>query len=296
MSSELEKYNKRSLQTGFVSVIVGISLVLFMLGMVIGAYFGLENLQNSAKEDIEIDLFFSPELNESDIKLVEQELKSWSEMKEVWFVSPERALEVFQDNEASMVEIKAIFDGGSPFPPSITFNPVSGVVTAEGLADLSKKIMTTYSGKVIEVNYDENRINDVNLGFLRWIYIFIIVGLLLTVIAFAMINNTIRLALYAKRFTIKTMQLVGAKSGFIRRPFLFNALLQGLISAVIGMGLLMGVFYALNRYFQDLSVTYDLPTFLLLLSSLIIIGMVISFISTWFALNKYLRRRIDDLY
>lgn len=296
MSNELEKYNKRSLQTGFVSVIVGISLVLFMLGLVIGAYFGLENLQNSAKEDIEVDLFFSPEYNDADIKLVEQELKTWSEIKAVWFVSPERALEVFQEDSESINQIKAIYGGESPFPPSVTFNPISTIVSLEGLSELRAKILTTYPAQVIEVNFDENRINDVNLGFLQWIYIFIAIGLLLTIIAFAMINNTIRLALYAKRFIIKTMQLVGAKPGFIRRPFLLNAVFQGVLSSIIGMGLLMGVFYALNRYFGDLSVTYDLKTFLFLFSSLLAIGVLISLISTWFALNKYLRRRIDDLY
>lgn len=296
MASEVEKYNKRGLQTGYVSVIVGISLVLFMLGLVIGAYFGLDNLQNSSKENVEIDLFFNPSLNEADIKLVEQELKQWNEIKSVWFVSPERALEVFQDSEEQLNEIKSIFDGNSPFPPSVTFNPKSEHVSIEGLAAISAKLLAEYPNQIDEVNYDENRVNDVNLGFLRWIYIFIAIGLLLAIIAFAMINNTIRLALYSKRFTIKTMQLVGAKPGFIRKPFLLSAIGQGFLSAIIGMGLLMGVFYGLNKYMEDITVTYDLETFGLLLGSLLGIGIFISLLSTWFALNKYLRKRVDDLY
>ena len=296
MASEVEKYNKRGLQTGYISVIVGISLVLFMLGLVIGAYFGLDNLQSSSKENVEIDLFFNPSLNQADIKLIEQELKQWDEIKSVWFVSPERALEVFQDSEEQLNEIKSIFDGNSPFPPSVTFNPKSEHVSIEGLAAISAKLLAEYPNQIDEVNYDENRVNDVNLGFLRWIYIFIAIGLLLGIIAFAMINNTIRLALYSKRFTIKTMQLVGAKPGFIRKPFLLSAIGQGFLSAIIGMGLLMGVFYGLNKYMEDITVTYDLETFGLLLGSLLGIGIFISLLSTWFALNKYLRKRIDDLY
>jgi cell division transport system permease protein len=296
MASEVEKYNKRGLQTGYISVIVGISLVLFMLGLVIGAYFGLDNLQSSSKENVEIDLFFNPSLNEADIKLIEQELKQWDEIKSVWFVSPERALEVFQDSETQLNEIKSIFDGNSPFPPSVTFNPKSEHVSIEGLAAISAKLLAEYPNQIDEVNYDENRVNDVNLGFLRWIYIFIAIGLLLAIIAFAMINNTIRLALYSKRFTIKTMQLVGAKPGFIRKPFLLSAIGQGFLSAIIGMGLLMGVFYGLNKYMEDINVTYDLETFGLLLGSLLGIGIFISLLSTWFALNKYLRKRVDDLY
>lgn len=296
MARDIEKYSKRGLQTGYFSVIIGISLVLFMLGLVLGAYFGLEHLQKAAKEDIEIDLFFNPDLNESDIKLIEQELKSWEEIKNVWFVSPERALEVFQSDTDAANEIRAIYNNASPFPPSVSFHPKSIYVNKQELEKLKEKILLAYPKQVDEVNYDENRIKQVNLGFLQWIYLFVAIGLLLTIIAFAMINNTIRLALYAKRFTIKTMQLVGAKSSFIRKPFLINAFVQGFLSAVIGMALLIGVFYILRSYIDGLENTYDLITFLLLFGTLVVLGIVISFFSTLFALNKYLRKKLDALY
>lgn len=296
MSEKLEKYNRRGLQTGYISIVVGISLVLFMLGLVIGAYFGLENLQSSAKENIEIDLFFSPQMNEADIKLLEQDLKTWDEIKAVWFVSPERALEVFQSNPDEAAQIKSIFGEESPFPPSVSFHPKSDIVNTEGLRQLADKILATYAGQVIEVNYDENRVREVNLGFLQWIYLFIAIGILLTIVAFAMINNTIRLALYSKRFIIKTMQLVGAKSSFIRKPFLLNAIFQGVMSTIIGTALLLGVFYALSNYMELITLTYDLQTLLFLFGSLLAIGIVISLFSTWFALNKYLRKKLDDLY
>lgn len=296
MAKQIEKHNKRGLQTGYVSVVIGISLVLFMIGLVIGAYFGLENLQKSAKENIEIDLFFSADLNEADIKLIEQELKSWTEIKSVWFVSPERALEVFQDSEEEIAQIHEIFDGKSPFPPSVTFNPISEIVDKDGLRALSDKLLAEYPNQIEEVNYDENRVNDVNLGFLQWIYLFIVIGVLLSIVAFAMINNTIRLALYSKRFIIKTMQLVGAKHGFIRRPFIINAFFQGIISSIIGMALLLGVFYSLTNYMDMITIVYDLETLLILFGALISVGVFISLFSTWFALNKYLRKKLDDLY
>lgn len=296
MSKELEKQNKRGLQSGYLSVVVGISLVLFMLGLVIGAYFGLEHTQNAAKENIEVDLFFSPDLNDSDIKLIEQELKSWEEIKSVWFVSPERALEVFQSNPKEAAEIKEIFDDRSPFPPSVSFNPIASEVNKEGLLEIKNKILGAYPEQVVEVNYDENRVNEVNLGFLQWVYLFVAIGILLTIIAVAMINNTIRLALYSRRFIIKTMQLVGAKSSFIRKPFLINSIVQGVLSAIIGTALLLAVFYALKRYMDIIASTYDLKTFLILFASLVVLGVFISLISTWFALNKYLRKKLDTLY
>jgi cell division transport system permease protein len=118
----------------------------------------------------------------------------------------------------------------------------------------------------------------------------------LIVIAVAMINNTIRLALYSRRFSIKTMQLVGATPSYIRKPFLLQALGIGLVSGIIGTALLMGLFYALNNSLDSIEINYDLSTFGLLTGSLLLIGMIISYISTWFALNKYLRMKLDDLY
>lgn len=296
MAKGVEKYSKRGLQTSYVSVVIGISLVLLMLGLVAGAYLGLENLQKTAKENIEVDLFFFPTQNDADIKLIEQELKQMDGIKFVWYVSSERALEIFEDNEEGLAEIQEIFDGESPFPPSLTFHPKDIFANKEGLKKISADILATYPNAVSEVNYDEARVEDVNLGFLRWVFLALCVGLALMVIAFALINNTIRLSLYSSRFTIKTMQLVGAKSGFIRKPFLWNSILQGIISAIIGMALLIVVFYGFERFFENLEVTYDLKTLLLLFGILVALGVFISFISTWFALNKYLRKKLDDLY
>ena len=111
-----------------------------------------------------------------------------------------------------------------------------------------------------------------------------------------MINNTIRLSLYSKRFTIKTMQLVGATGGFIRTPFLRQSILQGIVSAILGMAILVTLFYALNNFLETVEITFDPVTFGLIFASLILIGVIITFVSTYFALNKYLRMKLDDLY
>src|SRR5690606_18511027 len=104
-----------------------------------------------------------------------------------------------------------------------------------------------YPTEIDDVNYDKSSVETVNLGFKQFAFLFLSVAFLLIIVAVAMINNTIRLALYSKRFTIKTMQLVGAKSRFIRKPFLMQALLQGFVSALLGMTLLLSLFYTLNR-------------------------------------------------
>jgi cell division transport system permease protein len=295
MAKSAEKYNKRGLRTSYVSTIIGISLVLFMIGLVLGGYLGLENIQKQAKESLQADIFFAPEMTDADIKQVEQELKTWSEFSEVMFVSQDRALEEFV-GLGEREEILELLDGENPIPTNISYKPKEQYASLSGMQELKKKIEAEYGDKIETISYQEDSVQSVNLGFKQFVFLFGAVALLLIVIAVAMINNTIRLALYSRRFSIKTMQLVGATPSYIRKPFLLQALGIGLVSGIIGTALLMGLFYALNNSLDSIEINYDLSTFVLLTGSLLLIGMIISYISTWFALNKYLRMKLDDLY
>lgn len=296
MSAGVDKLNKRGVKTSYASTIIGISLVLFMIGIVLGGIFGLENIQKQAKESLQGDLFFSPELNAADIKQVEQELKTWDQFNEVFFVSPERAIEEFTGQDQNKDNILAIFEGENPLPPTVGFKPKEKFATLDGMKKIKEDLLATYGDKIEDVNYDEASVQSVNLGFKQFVYLFGAVALLLIIVAVAMINNTIRLALYSKRFSIKTMQLVGATSGYIRRPFLLQSIGMGVVSGVVAMALLFVLFYALNNLVDSIEITYDIKTFLMLLASLLALGIIITFISTWFALNKYLRMKLDDLY
>ena len=296
MSTQSEKNGNKGLRYRSVSTVIGISLVLFMIGLVLGGVFGLENVQRQAKESLQGDLFFAPELNNADIKQIEQELKSWKEFSDVFYISPERAIEEFSGEDENAEEILAIFEGENPLPPTIGFKPKAEYATKQGMEKIKAALLRAYPDEIDEVNYDKSSVEDVNLGFRQFVFLFLTVAALLIVIAVAMINNTIRLALYSKRFTIKTMQLVGATSSYIRRPFIIRSFFNGIISAVIGLALLMTLFFALNNSLDTIEITYSIKSFVLLCSSLLAIGIVISMVSTWFALNKYLRMKLDDLY
>lgn len=296
MSSSVEKYNKRGLQASYVSTVIGISLVLFMIGIVLGGIMALDSVQTQAKENLQGDLFFKAELNEADIKQIEQELKTWPEFKEVNFVSPERALEEFSGLNEDTKEIMSIFDGENIFPPNIGYKPKVEFATKEGMKQIKEKLLNSYPQELDEVNYDEASVETVNLGFKQFAFLFLIVAALLIIVAVAMINNTIRLSLYSKRFTIKTMQLVGATGKFIRRPFLLQAIAQGVVSAVIGMALLMSLFYILDQMLETIEISFQLEMFAILFLFILGLGVIITWISTWFALNKYLRMKLDDLY
>lgn len=211
-------------------------------------------------------------------------------------MSPEAALATFYENQTEKKELNSIFEGDNPLPPSIAFTPKENFANKDGMQNIKKKLLKSYPTQIIEVSYNEANIESINLGFQQFIFLVLFLALIMIIIAIAMINNTIRLALYSKRFTIKTMQLVGATSSFIRKPFLFQSILQGIIAAIIGMALLVTLFYAIQNYFDELAITYSLKLFLILALSLISLGVIITFVSTWIALNKYLKVKIDDLY
>ncbi len=296
MSKNVDKYSKRGVRTSYASTVIGISLVLFMIGLILGGVLGIREFEKQVKESIRADIFFNPAMNETDIKLIEIELKQWREFSDVYFVSPELAMQDFGGVGTSKEEMLEILDGENPIPPTIVFSPIEKLADKKGMDLIREKLMESFSSQIEEVSYDENSVKDVNMGFQQFIYLLLGVALLLVVIAVAMINNTIRLALYSKRFTIKTMQLVGAKGSFIRRPFLWQAILQGVISAIIGMFILVTVFYASNNMFDTFEITFSQGSFLILASSLLTLGIFITVLSTWFALNKYLRMSLDDLY
>jgi len=296
MASKEEGKNQRGVQTSYVSALIGISLVLFMIGLVVSGFLGLDNVQTQAKENLQGDLFFKPELNVSDIKQIEQELKTWKFFKEVTYISPERAIQEFSGSDQNAEEILTIFEGENPLPPTIGFKPKAAFASKQGMQEIKDALLKAYAMEIDEVNYDEASVDSVNLGFRQFVLLFLSVALLLIVVAIALINNTIRLSLYSQRFSIKTMQLVGATPSYIRKPFLKRAVFQGLFASLLGMALLMTLFFALNNVLDAIEITYTWMNFAILMGTMVLLGTGLTLISTWLALNRYLKRKLDDLY
>ena len=296
MANSLEKQNKRGVKSSYISTIIGISLVLFMIGIVLGGFLGLDNIQIQAKESLQADLFFTPTMNPSDIKQVEQELKTWPHFKEVFYVSPERAIEEFTGDDQNADNILEIFEGENPLPPTVGFKPKSKYANLESMTAIRDSLMSLYPEELESVSFDESQVKRVNLGFKQFVFLFMAVAGLLILVAFALINNTIRLALYSKRFSIKTMQLVGGTSSYIRKPFLWQSVGIGVVSGVIAIALLFGLLFSLNNMVSVFEINLDFKYYLILVGTLIFFGVFITFISTWFALNKFLRMKLDDLY
>jgi cell division transport system permease protein len=302
MSQIGAKYSKRGLQTSYVSTVVGISLVLTMLGVVLTIILGLSGLKKQVKEQIQVDLFFAAEVPQDDIKLIAGELQQHQAIKSVEFVSSERAWEEFEritletgDSLQNSGFDLSVIDGEVPIPPSISFHPKADYANEDAIDSLQAELLGKYPG-ITDFNLNRESLQDVNLGFDRIAYIILVIAALLLLIAFAMINNTIRLALYSKRFLIKTMQLVGATSGFIRKPFVVQSFFQGIFAAIFGMALLMAIIELTNQFLMDIRDLLDFIVLIQVFAAIVVMGILISVLSTWVALNKYLRMKLDDLY
>lgn len=296
MSKKAEKYSSRGLRTSYVSTTVGVSLVLFMISLILGGQFAFEEIQKQAKESLQADIFFMPDVNDAEKKKIEQELRTWDEFAEVMYISQERAIEELAGSGEDPKEILEILDGEFPIDANITFMPKEQYATVEGMQAIKARLEKEYANRILEVSYQESSVEDVNLGFKQFVFLFGLIGLLLILIAVAMINNTIRLALYSKRFSIKTMQLVGGTPGYIRRPFIFQAVGIGMISGIVAMALFTGLIYVLNQLMETIQIAFPVEVLGMFFGVLVLLGILLTVVSTWFALNKFLRMKLDDLY
>lgn len=291
---------KGGLQTSFVSIVVTVALMLTLLGLVIAIVLSVGTLKKNVKEQIQIDLFFDATLNADDIRQIADDISSIEGIRRAEFITPERAWEEFEKasrdtKDTINVYDLSLIDNVIPIPPSITLSPTSEYATLEKVDKLEHDLKQRYP-QLKEFNISRDTLRDVNLGFDKLIYLVLLIAGLLLIITFALINNTIRLALYSQRFIIKTQQLVGATSMFIRKPFLIQAIIQGVLAAIIAMALLFAILYLINNYLQDLSGLIDFILMLKLLGTVVLLGIVICLFATNWALGKYLRMSLDELY
>lgn len=278
-------------KTVYVSTIFSIALVLLMLGMLGLILVHAKNLSNYVKENIVLNIIVDEGAKETEVLAFKKSLDNNVAVKQTQYVNKE----VAQHNLTK--------DLGEDFVNFLGYNPLLSTIDVYMKADyannqnidaLKKSIEkdpivkeVVYQSSLIDtVNNNINTISLIVLGF---------AGILL-VIAIALINNTIRLAIFSQRFLIKSMQLVGATKNFIRQPFIFVAALHGIIASFIAIIILLGLLYYAQQELPEIIILRNFTEFGLVFISLVAIGIFITAISTWFAVSKYLRLKIYDLY
>lgn len=283
--------HRRKIKTSYFSTIISISLVLFMLGMLGLILLNANKLSKYVKENIGLSLYLEKNIDQSDLGKIQKGLDQKSYIKSTVYTTEEEAAELLEE------------DLGEDFVGFLGYNPLSASIdvylhSQYAQSDSVKWISADLSRlpNVKEVVYQENLISEVNANARKISVILLAFSILLFIVVVALINNTIRLAIYSKRFLIKTMQLVGATPAFIRRPFIARGILNGIASAFIAIALLMGVIYTAQQNLPELVKLQDISLYLILFSSVVLMGILISWISTSLAVRKFLRIQSQDLY
>jgi cell division transport system permease protein len=291
MNNTFDKYNRKRLRTAYLSVVISISLVLFVLGAFGFLVVNANQIAKEVKENFALSVMLKNEASAVEVKQFQKELELSSAVKSTEYISKEEAAETLKE---SLDEEFVDFLGYNPLMNSIDIHLNSAYVTPEELAKLEQDF--SQKSFVQEVVYDKPLIQLMNDNIERIGIVLIAGSLLLALIAVGLINSSIRLSIYSKRFTIKTMQLVGATKGFIRKPFIVKSLQHGVVGALIAIGLLYLALYYLDKNFPDLDTLGNLYLLVAVFGGLILIGVLIAMSCTFFAMKKYLRLKTDQLY
>ena len=275
----------------YISTVFGIAMVLLMVGMLGLILVHANNLSRYIKENMVVNVFVDEGARETEVLQFQRQLDNDIHVKRSQYVSKELAARNLQK------------DLGEDFVKFLGVNPLSQSVDVymkadyANNADLNKfKEQLLKNPLVKEVKYQQSLVDQMNQNLTSITLVFLVFAGIFVVVSVALINNTIRLAIYSQRFLIKSMQLVGATKGFIRKPFLLYGIWHGLLGALIAIIILMGTLYLATRQIPDLVVLQNYYEFGIIFLGVIGLGIFIAGFSTFLAVNKFLRLKIYQLY
>jgi len=284
MSDSPDKYARRQARSSSISTVIGISLVLFMLGMLSILVLNAQKLSNHVKENIQVQVFLKEQVNEGEMLRLKKEMDAEPYTRSTVYVSKEDA--------ASQLTKEL----GEDFVGFLGYNPLEASIDLRLNADFAHPDSVSALAEILEdraevseVVYSPNLVRQVNENLKKLSLILLGFSALLLLVAIALINNTIRLTIFAKRLIIRSMQLVGATNSFIQRPFILSGIVNGIYASIIAILLIMGVLLAVRQNIPDFFEFHDLLMFIELFGLVVIFGILISGISTLFAVRRYLR-------
>ncbi|WP_242156147.1 cell division protein FtsX [Aestuariivivens sediminis] len=291
MSSSFERHQKRRLISSYFSVVLSIALVLFLLGLLGMLVLNAKKVSDHFKEQVVVTIYLKDTAREVETNQLEKSLAMAEYVKSTEYVSKEQAAEFMKaENGEDFMD----FVGYNPLQNSIDVHLKADYVTSEHLEIIANDALS--KNFVDEVTYDNDLVNLMNNNVKKISFWVLVISSVFTLIAVLLINSSIRLSVYSKRFTIKTMQMVGATKQFIRRPFVWKSVRLGIIGAflaLLGMGI---VLYYLNRTFTELGLLNNPILVGLLFILIFILGIIITWVSTHFATQRFLNLKTDDLY
>jgi cell division transport system permease protein len=291
MASSFDKYQKRKLISSYVSVVISIALVLFLLGCLGLLVINSKKVADHFKEQVVMTIYLNDTAKEVEVNQLKKSLAMADYTKEALYVSKEEAAEFMK---AETGEDFMDFVGYNPLKNSIEVHLKADFVTTEKLTEITESI----SNKTFieEIRYDNDLVELMNDNVKKITFWVLIISGLFTLIAVLLINSSIRLAVYSKRFIIKTMQMVGATKTFIRRPFVWKSVQLGIIGALVALVGMAIVLYYLDITFPELELLRNTVTIIALFVGIFLLGIVITWISTFIATQRFLNLKTDQLY
>ncbi|MBP5278319.1 MAG: permease-like cell division protein FtsX [Prevotella sp.] len=281
--------NHRGLQA--ITLCISTALVLILLGMVVFSVLTAHNLSVYVKENLTVTVMLNDDVTNPEAQRLCKELGKRSYINGWTFISKEQALE---ENKKEMGADPSEFVGVNPFLSSIELQLKSNYANSDSLKWITKELKKDH--KINEISYPQDLMDSVNANLKKINLVLIILAILLTIVSFSLINNSIKLGVYARRFTIHTMKLVGASWSFIRAPFLKNALLIGILASLIAILVLGGGIYALYVYEPNVLSVITWQVMLITGLSVLFFGLLITFVCSYFSVNRFLKMKACDLY
>lgn len=275
----------------FITSSISTTLVLLLLGMVVFFVLSANNLSDYVRENINVSVWISDDMKEPEALNFQKKLNEKTYVKETAYISKEQALKEYTE---AMGANPADFLGINPLMASVEIKLKAEYANSDSIAWIEKEILA--NKKVMEVTYRQDLLEWVNRNVQRVSLFLLGLATLLTLISFALINNTIQLTVYSKRFLIHTMKLVGANWGFIRRPFIIRNLWIGLLAGVMADAILLMLAYVLVQYEPQLIEVMTPANLFIVMVSVFAFGVVITGVCAYISINKYLRMKASALY
>ncbi|HRZ31263.1 MAG TPA: permease-like cell division protein FtsX [Flavobacterium sp.] len=291
MASSFEKYQKRRLISSYFSVVLSVFLVLFLLGILGLFVINSKKISNDFKEEIPMSVYFKDNANDSVLKSFGTMLKESAFVKTDTFVSKEMAASKHKD---IIGEDFMQFLGFNPLQNSYDINLKADFVQADSIKTIEQKFKENKF--ISDIVYDKHLVDLVNDNVKKITFWILVITGFLALIAVLLINSSMRLSIYSNRFIIKTMQMVGATKSFIRKPFIMRSIKLGVVGALLAIVAIIGVLFYIDANFPKLGILDDQLMIGAVLLSVLVLGVLISWFSTFFATQKFLNLRTDDLY
>ena len=285
------KKHKSIFDMQFITAGISTTMVLFLLGLVVFFVLTANNFSVYIRENISFSAILDDGIKETSIIKLQESLNKKDYVKQTVYISKEQAL---KEQIEAMGTDPSEFLGHNPFNASIEIKLNAGYTNPDSIKWIERELMSNKS--ILDVSYPQNLLDSVNRNIQKISAFLLGLAVLLSLISFSLINNTIRLTIYSKRFLIHTMKLVGASWGFIRRPFIIRNLWIGILSGAMANAILTASAYTAVKYEPELLSIVSPESIMIVAASVMVFGMIITTLCAYISINKYLRMKISELY